>query len=175
MGPTIRGVQALLWRQVMADASFSIFRCFSNLRDPRLDRCKKHLLLDVIAIALCAVIAGANDWPRVETFARTHRDWLRRFLSLPNGVPSHDTFERVFARLSPTAFQRCFLRWLHALAKELGEDHFAIDGKTLRGSGSDTNGLGPLHLVSVWAAKTRLSPGQVAVDGKSNEITAIPK
>ena len=158
----------------MADASFSICRCFSNLRDPRIERGKKHLLLDIIPIALCGVIAGANDWPQIETFGRTHRGWLQRFLSLPNGIPSHDTIERVFARLSPVAFQRCFLRWLHALAKGLGEGHFAIDGKTLRSSGSAAGGLGPLHLVSVWATQAKLSLGQLAVGDKSNEITAIP-
>jgi len=159
----------------MAASCLSIRRHFARLRDPRLNRRKRHLLPDLIAIALCAVVCGANNFPQVEAFARRRRDWLATFLELPNGVPSHDTFERVFQRLCPDAFQRCFLAWLQALHTELGGEHFAIDGKTLRRSGSPANGLGPLHLVSVWATQANLVLGQVAVDDKSNEITAIPK
>src|SRR5262249_48001748 len=114
----------------MATPSFSIFACFVTLRDPRIDRCKRHTLLDIVAIALCAVIAGANDWQQIATFADRRKEWLQRFLALPNGIPSHDTIERLFARLSPVAFQRCFLTWVRALARKLGEEHFAIDGKT---------------------------------------------
>ena len=135
----------------MALATLSIRKHFARLRDPRLNRRKLHLLPDLLAIAICAVSAGANNFPQSEAFARRRRDWLGRFLSLPNGVPSHDTFERVFQRLCPDAFQRCFLAWLQALHAGLGGEHFAIDGKTLRRSGSPANGLGPLHLVSVWA------------------------
>jgi predicted transposase YbfD/YdcC len=160
---------------VMAAPSFSILRCFSCLKDPRIDRRKRHNLLDVIAIALCAVIAGANNWQQIEQFGHTRLAWLKTFLPLPNGIPSHDTFERLFARLSPGAFQRSLLSWLSGLAKELGAEHFAIDGKVLRSSGSEANDLGPLHLVSVWATEVHLSLGQVAVDEDSNEITAIPK
>jgi len=131
--------------------------------------------MDLIAIAICAVVGGADDWPKMVVFARERFKWLRTFLTLPNGVPSHDTFERLFARLSPAAFQRCLLGWLAALAKELGAKHFAIDGKVLRSSGSKAHDLGPLHLVSVWATELHLSLGQVAVDEGSNEITAIPR
>jgi len=159
----------------MAAPCFSILCCFSSLKDPRINRRKRHLLLDIVAIALCAVLAGANNWQQIEQFAHTRRDWLKTFLSLPNGIPSHDTFERLFARLSPAAFQRCLLGWLAALAKELGAKHFAIDGKVLRSSGSKAHDLGPLHLVSVWATELHLSLGQVAVDEGSNEITAIPR
>jgi predicted transposase YbfD/YdcC len=159
----------------MAAPCFSILCCFSALKDPRLNRRKRHLLLDLVAIALCAVIAGASNWQQIEQFAHTRRDWLKTFLSLPNGIPSHDTLERLFARLSPAAFQRCLLGWLAALAKALGAKHFAIDGKVLRGSGSKARDLGPLHLVSVWATELHLSLGQVAVDEGSNEITAIPR
>src|SRR3954453_7502858 len=159
----------------MAAPSFSILRCFCTLRDPRIDRRKRHQLLDIIAIALCAAIAGANNWQQIEQFAHTRLDWLKTFLSVPNGIPSHDTFERLFARLSPAAFQRCLLGWLTALAKALGAKHFAIDGKVLRGSGSRAHDLGPLHLVSVWATEVHLSLGQVAVDKDSNEIPAIPR
>ncbi len=159
----------------MAAPCFSILCCFSSLKDPRINRRKRHQLLDIVAIALCAVIAGANNWQQIEQFAHTRRDWLKTFLSLPNGIPSHDTLERLFARLSPAAFQRCLLGWLAALAKELGAKHFAIDGKVLRSSGSKAHDLGPLHLVSVWATELHLSLGQVAVDEGSNEITAIPR
>ena len=127
---------------------------------------------DIIVIALCAVIAGAQDWQEIETFGRKRHDWLSRFLELPNGIPAHDTFERVFNRLQPQGFQACFRAWVRAVSAALEIKHIAIDGKTLRGSGSAQ--LGPLHLVSAWATAQRLSLGQVAVDAKSNEITAIP-
>jgi predicted transposase YbfD/YdcC len=159
----------------MAPASLSICKHFARLRDPRLNRRKRHLLTDILAIAICAVICGANNFPQVEAFGKRRRDWLKKFLALPNGIPSHDTFERVFQRLCPDAFQRCFLAWLRQLHAQLGGDHFAIDGKTLRRSGSPANGLGPLHLVSVWATQANLTLGQVAVEGKSNEIAAIPR
>jgi predicted transposase YbfD/YdcC len=159
----------------MAPSVLSIRKHFAGLRDPRLNRRKRHLLADILTIAVCAVIAGANNFPQIEAFGKRRRDWLARFLALPNGIPSHDTFERLFQRLCPDAFQRCFLGWLRALHARLGGDHFAIDGKTLRHSGSPANGLGPLHLVSVWATQANLTLGQVAVDAKSNEITAIPR
>jgi predicted transposase YbfD/YdcC len=150
----------------------SIAKHFARLKDPRRAHRRLHLLQDIIVIALCAVIAGAQDWQEIELFGRNRCDWLKRFLSLPNGIPSHDTFERVFNRLKPEAFQACFREWVQAIQEVLNIRHVAIDGKTLRGSGKGT--LGPLHLVSAWATAQRLSLGQVAVDAKSNEITAIP-
>jgi predicted transposase YbfD/YdcC len=150
----------------------SIAKFFSKLQDPRRAHRRLHLLQDILVIALCAVIAGAQDWQQIETFGRKRRDWLRGFLDLPNGIPSHDTFERVFDRLKPQAFQACFREWVQAVTAALRIKHVAIDGKTLRGSGSAK--LGPLHLVSAWATAQQLSLGQVAVDAKSNEITAIP-
>jgi predicted transposase YbfD/YdcC len=150
----------------------SIARFFTKLQDPRRAHRRLHLLQDIIVIALCAVIAGAQDWQQIETFGRKRRDWLRGFLALPNGIPSHDTFERVFDRLKPRAFQACFQEWVQAISAALRIKHVAIDGKTLRGSGSAK--LGPLHLVGAWATAQHLSLGQVAVDAKSNEITAIP-
>jgi predicted transposase YbfD/YdcC len=150
----------------------SIPKFFRKLKDPRRAHRRLHLLQDILVIALCAVIAGAQDWQEVETFGRKRRDWLKRFLELPNGIPSHDTFERVFDRLRPQAFQACFRDWVQAVQEALRIKHIAIDGKTLRGSG--TARLGPLHLVSAWATAQRLSLGQVAVGDKSNEITAIP-
>jgi predicted transposase YbfD/YdcC len=150
----------------------SVPRYFAKLKDPRRVHRRLHALQDIIVIALCAVIAGAQDWQQIETFGRKRRDWLRRFLELPNGIPSHDTFERVFDRIKPQAFQTCFRDWVRAVSAALQIKHIAIDGKTLRGSGSAK--LGPLHLVSAWATAQHLSLGQVAVDAKSNEITAIP-
>jgi predicted transposase YbfD/YdcC len=150
----------------------SIPKYFAKLKDPRRPHRRLHHLQDVIVIALCAVLAGAQDWQEVELFGRQRRAWLQRFLDLPNGIPAHDTFERVFDRLKPTAFQACFRAWVQDIQDALDIKHVAIDGKTLRGSGSAK--LGPLHLVSAWATAQRLSLGQVAVDAKSNEITAIP-
>jgi predicted transposase YbfD/YdcC len=153
-------------------ARLAIHTYFGNLKDPR--RAPRHLLLDIIGIAICAVISGADDWPQVATFARQREDWLRRFFQLPEGIPSHDTFERVFDRIHPRAFAAAFTRWMQALADAVGVRQIAIDGKTLRRSGSPRRGLGPLHLVSAWATANHLALGQVAVPGKSNEITAIP-
>jgi predicted transposase YbfD/YdcC len=151
----------------------TITHYFAKLKDPRRPHRRLHLLQDIIVTALCAVIAGAQDWQQIVTFGRQRLDWLRRFLTLPNGIPSHDTFERVFDCINPKAFQDCFLKWVEAVAADLRIKHVAIDGKTLRGSGSAK--LGPLHLVSAWATAQHLSLGQVAVDAKSNEITAIPQ
>jgi predicted transposase YbfD/YdcC len=160
----------------MDGQSISIWHCFTTLRDPRVSRRqKRHPLLSIVAIALCAAIAGADDWPKVVAFGQARHDWLKTFLELPNGIPSRKTFERVFAGLSPTGLNHCLLRWLRGCAGVLGVDHIAIDGKALRSSGRDARGLRMLHLVSAWAVDAKLSLGQVAVDGKSNEITAIPE
>jgi predicted transposase YbfD/YdcC len=150
----------------------SICNHFQQLKDPRRAHRRLHRLQDILVIALCAVIAGAQDWHQIVTFGRKRLAWLRGFLELANGIPSHDTFERVFDRLKPQAFQACFREWVQAISTTLRVKHIAIDGKTLRGSGSAK--LGPLHLVSAWASAHHLSLGQVAVDAKSNEITAIP-
>ena len=151
----------------------AIGRYFSNIIDPRIERTKDHTLLDIIIIAIAAVICGADGWVDVEEFGITKRDWLATFLELPNGIPSHDTFGRVFARIDPEQFQRSFLAWVQAIQQVHG-DVIAIDGKTHRRSHDHANGKAALHLVSAWAAENRLVLGQVAVDDKSNEITAIP-
>jgi predicted transposase YbfD/YdcC len=154
---------------------FAVLRSFASLPEPRVSRReKKHVLLDIIAIAICAVIAGADDWPKIAAFGRERHTWLRTFLSLPNGIPSHDTLARVFELLSPQSMQRCFLRWIEGVIGQSEDNHFAIDGKTLRGSGNSTRGQKPLHLVSVWSTQAGLGLGQLAVAKKSNEITAIP-
>jgi len=152
--------------------ALSITKHFAKLKDPRREHRRLHHLQDILVIALCAVIANAQDWHQIVTFGEKRLDWLRGFLELPHGIPSHDTFERVFSRIKPRAFQECFRAWVQAISAALPIKHVAIDGKTLRGSGSAK--LGALHLVSAWATEQHLSLGQVAVAAKSNEITAIP-
>jgi predicted transposase YbfD/YdcC len=131
--------------------------------------------MDIIAIAICAIICGAEGWEDIAKYGHAKHDWLRTFLSLPNGIPSHDTFRRVFCLLDPAAFHACFQRWIDALSTGLGLKRIAIDGKTLRRSFDHAAGKTALHLVSAWATEQHLVLGQVAVDSKSNEITAIPK
>src|SRR5262249_41181595 len=150
----------------------SLKKHFRRLPGPRVVGRTRHLLLDIVVMAICAVIADCDDWPEIAQFAQKREAWFRRFLRLPAGIPAHDTFERVFAALDVLTFQRCCVAWLHEAATLVGLRHVAIDGKTLRGSGTST--LGPLHVVSAWATHAHLTLGQVAVDGKSNEITAIP-
>jgi predicted transposase YbfD/YdcC len=153
----------------------AILAKFENLTDPRVERTKEHLLLDMISIALCAAICGADSWVDVEKFGHAKQDWFRRFLALPKGIPSHDTFGRVFARLDTAEFLTCLQNWLRSLHLSLKEQGIAIDGKTLRGSFDAASGRSALHVVSAWACGLRVSLGQVAVDDKSNEITAVPK
>jgi predicted transposase YbfD/YdcC len=158
----------------MAPTPIALCQYLDRLPDPRIDRCKRHLLLDIVTMALCAVLGGADTWPQVATFARRRQDWFKRFLELPNGIPSHHTFRRVFDRLAPQPLQRALVAWLHHLSEMLGVKHIAIDGKTLRHSGCGASSLDRLHLVSAWATEANLTLGQVAVQDKSNEITAIP-
>lgn len=147
---------------------------FANLTDPRVERTRRHVLQDLIVIALCGMIANANTWVDIERYGKTKLDFLRRFLELPNGIPSHDTFSRVFRILDPAALLLCLQDWLADLRAQFGGRHVAIDGKTLRGSHDGDTRPRALHLVSAWAAEARLFLGQIAVDQKSNEITAIP-
>jgi predicted transposase YbfD/YdcC len=151
---------------------------FADLTDPRVDHTRRHELLDIIGIALCAVISGAESWPAIEAYGRSKQEWLKQFFRLPNGIPSHDTFRRVFCLLDPEQFQSGFTSWSAAVvaAHEPGTlRHIPIDGKTARRSGRRGQGLAALHLVSAWACANHLTLGQVAVDDKSNEITAIPR
>ncbi len=158
----------------MPQHDLSLARHFADLPDPRVDRTEKHTLGDILAIALCAVIAGADSWEEVERFGRAKHDWLRTFLALPNGIPSHDTFYRVFARLDPKRFAGAVARWMGAVCQATGLRHIAIDGKAVRAAPGDTFS-GCLHPVNAWAAENRLILGQEPVADGSHEIAAIPE
>ena len=147
---------------------------FSALEDPRCAGKVEHQLLDIVVIAVCAVIACAESFEDMALYGRSKLSWLQQFLALPNGIPSHDTFRRVLVLLQPQAFQACFQAWTQALAEPLPREVIAIDGKTVRGSFDSRQQRGPLHLVSAWACEQGLSLGQQCVGEKSNEITAIP-
>ncbi len=146
---------------------------FASLKDPRVERTKRHKLLDIIIIAICGTICGADGWVEIEEFGKQKEAWLKTILELPNGIPSHDTFGRVFAHLDPVEFEKCFFEWVQGISGKV-EGVIAIDGKTSRRSHDKTNGKKALHMVSAWTAENRLVLAQVAVDKKSNEITAIP-
>jgi predicted transposase YbfD/YdcC len=151
---------------------------FSELEDPRCPGKVEHRLIDILVIAVCAVIACAESWEDIALYGRSKLAWFRQFLALPNGIPSHDTFRRVFMLIDPDAFEVCFTAWVSALAipAQLGQPEVvAIDGKTLRRSFDRSRDLAALHVVSAWASDQRLVLGQRRVDGKSNEITAIPE
>ena len=153
----------------------SLTEHFGSLVDPRIDRTKRHNLMDIVTIALCGVIAGADSWVDVEAFGRRKAEWLRKMLDLPNGIPSHDTFGRVFARLDAQQFERCFTEWVLAVREVLQGDVVAIDGKRMRRSHDRYIGKDAVHMVSAWASASGVALGQTRVDGRSNEITAIPR
>jgi len=156
----------------MAD---SILEYFGEVPDPRRQAGRRHYLSDLLTIAICAVICGADDFSAIAEFGRAKRKWFKEFLRLPHGIASEDTFERVFARLDSDAFERCFLDWVQALAGRCEGELIAIDGKTLRRSFDRAAGKAAIHLVSAWAADNELVFGQLATEAKSNEITAIPR
>ena len=148
---------------------------FAHLADPRRDTANKlHLLGDILAIATCAVIAGANSWDDIAEYGRTKIDFFRRFLPLENGIPSPDTFERLFAKLAPGAFAQAFGRWMAAACEDTGLVPIAVDGKSARSAPRNT-ATGRLHIVTAWAAESRLVLGTAAVPDGSNEIAAIPE
>jgi predicted transposase YbfD/YdcC len=155
-------------------SEISFARYFADLPDPRVNRTKKHRLDDILGITLCAVICGADSFEEVERFGDAREGWLRRYFSLPNGIPSHDTFNRVLAALDRKKFAECFGRWMAELSTATGLKAIAIDGKACRAAEGDTFS-GCLHLVSAWATENGLALGQVAVEDGSHEIAAIPE
>src|SRR5438093_12185014 len=154
--------------------SLALTTVFADLPDPRRDtRNKVHLLTDILVIATCAVIAGAEGWEQVAEYGRTKEAFFRRFLALPNGIPSHDTFNRVFARLDPDVFADRFGRWMAGACEAAGLVHVAIDGKSARRAAKGTF-TGCLHLVEAWAVENRLILGMRSVPEGGHEITTIP-
>jgi len=153
----------------------SIIGHFSLLTDPRILLKNKHKLIDIVVITVCAMLAGADDWVEIAGFGRAKEDWFRTFLELPNGIPCHDTFGRVFARIEPEEFGKCLISWIREVFPSTGTDVIAIDGKTSRRSHDRANGKGPIHMVNAWAVENRLILGQVKTEDKSNEIKAIPE
>jgi predicted transposase YbfD/YdcC len=148
---------------------------FKGLNDPRVERTRKHPLIDIVFIAVCGALSGANSFAAIEEFGLDRRTWFARFLDLTNGIPSDDTFARVLARLDPGAFEKCLLSWVRVVQEVTDRRLIAIDGKALRGSYDRRDGKAAIHMVSAWASENKLSPGQVVVEEESNEITAIPE
>lgn len=159
----------------MTDGFISIQQMFADLEDPRVVGRTAHKLLDIIVIAICAVLSGAEGWADVEVFGETKEAWLRQFLELPNGIPSHDTFGRVFGQLDGEAFQRSFNRWVSQVFTVTPGQVIAIDGKTVRGSQDKLTGKEAVHMVSAWAQANGLVLGQLKTDEQSNEIRAVPE
>jgi predicted transposase YbfD/YdcC len=151
-----------------------IERHFGQLKDPRVERTKRHKLLDIIVITVCGVICGADDWVNLEIFGNAKLEWFKTFLELPNGIPSHDTFGRVFAAINPKEFEKCFMEWVRTIYQLTQGQVIAIDGKQLRGSSMSEAGKSAIYMVNAWASVNRLVLGQLKVDEKTNEITAIP-
>ncbi len=152
----------------------SINKHFSQLEDPRIERNKLHPLLNILVIAICGVISGAENWVDIELYGNLKKEWLGQYLDLRHGIPSHDTFGRVFRKLKAAAFQECFLAWVKAISEVTQGQVIAIDGKELRRSMDERLGRRAIHMVSAWASENRLVLAQQKVDEKSNEITAIP-
>jgi predicted transposase YbfD/YdcC len=151
----------------------TISQAFANLTDPRMDRRKRHPLINIITISICAIIAGCDDFCSIEEYGKSKQDWFAQFLDLPHSIPSHDTFCDVLNRLNPKEFAQAFTQWVSQLA-DLKDDIVALDGKVMRGTLDKANGNPAIHLVSAWSVNNRLCFGQVKVADKSNEITAIP-
>ena len=148
---------------------------FSVIPDPRIERCKKHSLLDILFLTVSAVLSGAQGWEAIEDFGHAKLDWLKRFIKLPSGIPRHDTIARLMGRLEPTVLQKCFFDWMNDVVLEIDGDVVAIDGKSLRGSFDKASRKNALHMVSAWSCTGGMVLGQVKSSEKSNEITAIPR
>ena len=161
------------WLQMQTETT-SIHKYFQDICDPRVTNRSRHSLMDILVIALLATLCGAEGFNDIESFAKSKEPWLRTFLELPNGIPSHDTFNRVFSLISPEEFSKCFIAWTQAMAQKV-EGVVAIDGKTLRSSFDSVSQTAALHMVSAWSSENELVLGQIRTDAKSNEITAIPQ
>ena len=148
---------------------------FSSITDPRIDRTKRHKLIDILVIAICATICGADGWEEFELFGQAKQQWFESFLELPHGIPSDDTFRRVLCRIAPSQFQQCFLEWVRSVSELTEGQVIAIDGKQSRRSYDRATGKTAINMVSAWASENNMVLGQVKVDTKSNEITAIPQ
>jgi len=151
-----------------------ILSYFSGMKDPRIERTKHHMMDDIIFISIAAVLSGAESWNDMEEYGINKKEWLETFLELPNGIPSHDTFNRLFAALDPVEFDNCFLEWVKSICETTAGEVISIDGKTMRGA-RNQGCKSATHIVSAWADRNSLILGQIKVDEKSNEITAIPK
>ena len=156
------------------EPSVTLLEHFKELEDPRVGYLIEHRLLDIIGLTICAVVCGADTWVDIELYGKAKEEWLSSFLAFPNGIPSHDTVARLFAALNPEMLQSCF-SWVRSVAQLSAGEIIAIDGKTLRHSYDRGGDKGAIHMVSAWASQNRLVLGQVKVDDKSNEITAIPE
>lgn len=159
----------------MVPTDASIVKHFSSLPDPRVERTKRHSLQDILVISLCGFICGVDNWVDLEEFGEAKEKWFRSFLELPNGIPSHDTFGRVFRMLDPEAFGRCFSSWVASIAEVTEGEVIAIDGKTVRRSFDKASGKAAIHMVNAWATANGLVLGQLKTEDKSNEITAVPR
>jgi predicted transposase YbfD/YdcC len=154
--------------------ALSLQECFSTIEDPRVERNKRHKLLDIIILTIFAVISGADGWEAIEQFGEEKQEWLKKWIALENGIPSHDCIARVIARILPAKMTECFIAWTRSVAEITDGEVVAIDGKTARHSYDRKKNLGAIHMVSAWANKAGMSLGQVKTEVKSNEITAIP-
>lgn len=152
-----------------------IASCFAELQDPRQPINQTHLFLDLLVISICAIVCGADDWEAVADYAVAKEEWLASFLALPGGPPAHDTFWRVFRHLDAEQFQRCFLQWVSSTVELKTGQVIALDGKQLRRSHDRSAGVAPVHMLSAWASENQLVLGQLRVDEKTNEITALPE
>ena len=147
---------------------------FSSIPEPRIKRCRRHELMDIIFLSICAVLCGAEGWEEIEDFGHARLDWLKRYSPYEQGIPKHDTIARVLSRLDPTALQNSFISWVNAASQLTDGEVVAIDGKTVRRSFQTGNRKSAIHMVSAWACQNNLVLGQRKVNAKSNEITAIP-
>jgi predicted transposase YbfD/YdcC len=153
----------------------TVLKHFSSLKDPRVERTRRHSLQDILVISLCGFICGVDDWVELEAFGKAKLPWFRTFLELPNGIPSHDTFGRVYRMLDPEGFGRCFTAWVAAIAEVTEGEVVAVDGKTVRRSLDKASGKAAIHMVNAWACGRGLALGQLKTEEKSNEITAVPR